>query len=165
MQKRVKHPFGRKAALHIRPVLLAFCALIGLVAAAAVPPVPAAAAKYTVDSDVWADTKHPGKGTFVNQRLVPPGSDSADYYLLFDPWGEELQLRDMNTDGDRAVAFVRVFRGSYIIDEDDFYSGEPYKYYQLGTPDGTGDIDEGVTVEFKLCREGFQCTGWTRGRA
>ncbi|AUH40821.1 hypothetical protein CXR04_11650 [Streptomyces sp. CMB-StM0423] len=50
-----------------------------------------------------------------------------------------------------------------VIDSDHFRG---VRSYNLGTPDGSGDIAEGLNVEFRVCAPGIQCSdAWVYGTA
>lgn len=83
------------------------------------------------------------------------------YWVSFNAYGETLTLLDNLTDGRRAQAEVRVYRkaDAYgmpydLVDRDiNLFTGTQ-RTFQLGTPDGTGDIPEGYYVAIRVRPEG-----------
>lgn len=71
---------------------------------------------------------------------------------------------DMQTDDDKAEAHVIVLKNGVAVDNDHFVTGTQ-DWYELGTPDGSGDIPEGYRVKIKLCRKDYQCSNWYTGKA
>lgn len=85
------------------------------------------------------------------------------YKADFQAHGEKLRVWDRHTDGVRAQVQVRVYRHADadgvpygIIDEDIFYVGD-YQEFNLGTPDGSGNIAEGRWVGIRIRPERVTC--------
>jgi hypothetical protein len=76
-----------------------------------------------------------------------------DYVAVFYDYGETLKVYDNLRDGHAAKVFVSVQKNGTSVDTDTFYVGssESGKVFNLGTPDGSGDIAEGLTVAIKVC--------------
>jgi catechol 2,3-dioxygenase-like lactoylglutathione lyase family enzyme len=113
----------------------------------------------------WDDRDGDGRWAWV--RLASSFDQSEFYQVYFDPYGERLILWDRFSDGHQARADVVVRDPSgAAIDRDSnlytSYTGE----FNLGTPDGSGDITEGLRVAIRVCLAGTTiCSGWATGRS
>lgn len=75
------------------------------------------------------------------------------YSVQFWAKGERLHLWDFLSDGRRAEAVVVVYdRSGTIVDVDRFFTGTNEEY-NLGTPDGSGNIPEGYQVTMRVRAE------------
>lgn len=123
-----------------------------------------------------------GIGIATSAQATNCGSDSGGdnvtvvkgaYQADFCAYGEELHIFDRDTDGDAAVAYVKVYdwiprQGWYLEDSDRFVVSNGYDMKNLGTPDGSGNIDENQKVSIMICRgyasaPGDNCSPWESG--
>lgn len=75
--------------------------------------------------------------------------------------GGKLRLVDARHNDARIEAYVRVYgRANHLMDKDHFVSPND-RTFDLGTPDGSGDIRENCIVWVKIC-EGSYCSGWNQ---
>ena len=103
--------------------------------------------------------------------LVPTAGGSRTYSAWFTAYGEKLQVTDFVTDCRRAEAEVRVYRHADahgapygLIDTDRFFVGSEATF-DLGTPDGSGNITEGRWVAIRVRPEGLRWSEWAYGKA
>lgn len=69
--------------------------------------------------------------------------------------GEYLKLMDNVSDGSEAHAVVKVYnRSGKLVDTDTFDTGTKATY-NLGTPDGSGDVPEGYKIKITVSGGGF----------
>lgn len=86
--------------------------------------------------------------------------------VRFDANGEVLSLYDGRQDGQYAIAEVFVYNKSGTrVDTDVFKTGLSREQFNLGTPDGSGDIPEGYVVKINVCVGNITCTGTGKGVA
>jgi hypothetical protein len=130
---------------------------------------PAYAAGYRTTTYGFYDEDPDGSGAAAIIRWHNDAGGSVPRYQAhFYPNGEMLVVRDDYADGHAAKVIVGVYDGSDLIDSDLFYVGtaETGKSINLGTPDGTGNIKDGLRVTIKLCiNETSVCTDTVNGRA
>jgi hypothetical protein len=138
-------------------------AVIGVATTAAMP---AQAATWTERTESGTD-QH---GTWATAGLSTNWQyGHASYYIHFDPYGEMLTLSDRMRDGHAARGEVLVYDlNGRLVDEDTFYAGvdESPRTINLGTPDGSGNIEENYKVWIRVCiNETSTCTSYVRGIA
>lgn len=103
-----------------------------------------------------------GKDAWINAKC----NGTVIYKVNFNAYGEELRLEDRLSDGYAAKANVRVYNTSGTLVDSDTFKNAGSKTYNLGTPDGSGDIAEGFTVYIQLCIDTVACgASWARGIA
>ncbi|MEU0373629.1 hypothetical protein ABZ070_25855 [Streptomyces sp. NPDC006283] len=89
--------------------------------------------------------------------------------MRFEASGEKLALADTLADGHAARAEVIVVdQHGKFMDSDTFYAAtaDGAKWFNLGTPDGTGNIAEGYEVRIRVCiNETTTCSWWEYGVA
>ncbi len=83
----------------------------------------------------------------------------------FDANGEELRLLDDRQDGQLAIAQVWVYNKSGTLVDTDTFSTGSVDRFNMGTPDGSGDIPEGYEVRINICVGNITCAGTAKGRA
>ncbi|MFC4337001.1 hypothetical protein [Salininema proteolyticum] len=116
--------------------------------------------------DYWSGTKTTpydsgGADAWINGRC----NGEVYYKVNFNAYGEELRLEDRHTDGRRARTIVEVYNGDNLKDTDVFANAGT-ETYNLGTPDGSGNIPEGYRVEMRLCVGDIGCSSdFAWGRA
>ena len=142
--------------------------LVGAMASLAIvaPPASAACSGFCEYTNAW-DSKTDGGGENAVAVLYSNGNDREhwDYRAMFVADGEKLLLTDNLTDKRQAVADVYVYnKRGYFVDKDHFMIGTN-KTYQLGSPDGSGDIPEGYSVVIRVGQEGGEHTGFISGTA
>lgn len=115
---------------------------------------------------------HDDGGFDASASLLPGGEGYNRASAVFRAYGETLYLSDSDGDGLRTQAEVRVYRHADadgvpydLIDTDRFDTGSEHKYYNLGTPDGSGNIKEGRWVAVRISVEGQPWSSWAYGRA
>jgi len=110
-------------------------------------------------------TKDNGIHVTIKIREYSGNVTALDRYRLdFDSYGETLKLWDGLSDGTEAVARVWVYNKSgTLVDTDTFTTGTRDSY-NLGTPDGSGNIPEGYDIRFQLSGGGVT-SGYWWGRA
>jgi hypothetical protein len=144
--------------MHIARTVAATLALA--LTAALTTAAPAAAG--TMGCTGWTAPAPRGNGTDVTIKIREYSGNVAAYdrYLLsFYSYGETLKLWDGLTDGTEAVAKVWVYnKQGQLVDTDTFRTGTT-QTYNLGTPDGSGDVPEGYTLRFELSGGGVTCGG------
>lgn len=137
-------------------------------------------APFTGITTAQADTQPRNECIDSGQDASASKFDGA-YTASFDAYGEELTVKDHASDGDAAVAYVKVYHfWRCRLDIPEWYDdpedsdrmvmsiGEDT--YNLGTPDGSGDVDEDELVEIQICRgyksvPGDNCSAWESGIA
>ncbi|MFF0726792.1 hypothetical protein [Streptomyces sp. NPDC004134] len=124
----------------------------------------AAAAGYCTYRNDWASREDPGgRNAVAVLYRCETTPENYDYRALFVAEGEKLILEDRWTDEAEVASNLFVYRGRDMIDSD-YLRGA--RTHHLGTPDGSGDIAEGLTVEFRVCARGLQCSYlWVYGTA
>lgn len=114
------------------------------------------------DAD-WDPTDSDGRWAW--SYLWNAHDESEYYFVYFDPYGETLELDDQFTDGHEARADVVVSDPitERVLDRDTLFTSYRGKF-NLGTPDGTGDIQEELTVSIRVCQHGTGiCSPWENG--
>ena len=134
---------------------LALALAIGAAAATSQPnasadePKNCSSYKYTDDGD-------PGGSSGDVTLDTASGSDNL-YAVQFSAKGEYLDLFDFTTDGHKAEATVAVTNpdGFFedVVDFDRFTTGTT-GHYNLGSPDGSGNIPDGYHVWIRLRHTG-----------
>ncbi|WP_371099383.1 hypothetical protein [Streptomyces sanglieri] len=77
------------------------------------------------------------------------------YQAVFHAEGETLEVWDRLTDGSEATVVLKVYdRDNNLVDTDKFTTGKDHTF-NLGTPDGSGNITEGYKVRFILSGGGY----------
>lgn len=124
----------------------------------------AAAAGYCSYKNDWASAEDPGgRNAVAVLYRCETTKENYDYRAFFVAEGEKLILEDRWTDGAEVSSNLFVMRNGERIDTDYFRGADSYN---LGTPDGSGDVAEGLKVEFRVCAIGIQCsTAWVYGTA
>ncbi|MFE7245300.1 hypothetical protein [Streptomyces sp. NPDC057580] len=133
-----------------------------------------AAVPATALADVWVDTGIETKDSsddaggvdiFGYIRSTTGGGYYYRYTAVFNAYDEKLRVRDEFADGHEAVVDMKFYnRSGDLVDTDQFVCGNDCTY-NLGTPDGSGDVPEGYRVAMKLSAGG-DTTGWeTHGKA
>jgi len=123
-------------------------------------------AGWSSDVISYIDSDDDAGGYGVRIVLRHPDSNSASAYNAeFDPYDEELWVEDNWTDGRRAVAEVRVYNGNGQLVDTDRFSVGTSQTFDLGTPDGSGNIPEGYGVDVRLCAGSSYCSAWGDGIA
>lgn len=146
--------------------------------AAALVVAPLAVTGAAAQADVQAS---PGSACIESGKDTRASKFDGAYTASFDAYGEELTVKDHASDGDAAVAYVRVYDFwrcrldipewyDFTEDTDRFVMSIGEDTYNLGTPDGSGDIDEDDLVEIMVCRgyksiPGDNCSPWRSGIA
>ena len=105
-------------------------------------------------------------GWWAQSILEERGDQLNKYQVGFWPRGERLHLMDRISDGHQARANVEVRNHSGdVVDRDTFYTSYDAEF-NLGTPDGTGDIPEGYQVWVQVCvGDTGHCAPWVLGYA
>ncbi|TCC08291.1 hypothetical protein [Kribbella soli] len=140
----------------LRPIrLFSVAAVVGLIVLFSnLTPAQAMTWKsYTEDLSSAEEAKDPdGNGGEVGLKHCDVAC-IQDYVAIFYDNGEMLKVRDNLSDGHAAKVVVSVQKNGASLDTDTFYVGtsESGKVFDLGTPDGSGDIAEGLTVAIKVC--------------
>ena len=100
-------------------------------------------------------------------RIYCSRSGTTLYEVRFQAYDEILYLRDLHTDGLGALAEVWVYdKSGDLADKDTFTTGSTNATYELGTPDGSGNVAEGYEVFIKVCTvDKSACTGVAAGIA
>lgn len=135
----------------------------------------AASALSTADTEYWSYTDNSASdddngGKDAIGALYPKGSEPGDYHYRaeFAAYGEVLTLQDLASDGYHAKAYVNVYdeHGTHV-DKDTFILPEDTgrETYNLGTPDGTGNIPEDHKVTIQVCIDGAGCSQKISGKA
>ncbi|RCG24689.1 hypothetical protein DTL70_10070 [Streptomyces diacarni] len=99
-------------------------------------------------------------GVNAGAYLYPCGESVNNWHFraLFYAYGEQLTLEDRYTDEHEVSSSVKVYTTEgKLLDEDYFHTGTK-QTYNLGTPDGSGDIAEGLRVKFNVCVRGVECS-------
>ncbi|MGB9034868.1 MAG: hypothetical protein WCC45_10145, partial [Paeniglutamicibacter sp.] len=98
--------------------------------------------------------------------------DGGAYKATFCARDEKLTVLDQKTDNVGAYVKLEVFKpdhnseGNFKHDEWDEFFVPSKRTFELGTPDGTGDIREGMPVRFKVCKgKGGPCSKWVQGKS
>ncbi|WP_053747782.1 hypothetical protein [Streptomyces sp. MMG1533] len=145
--------------------LVAACTVVGLTISTTGP---AHAATFW-DTESWTDPSDKDPGGVEAGSGLWRSDGSGEYWVFFDPYGEKLSVKDGYADGHAARARVVVTDAQgHTQDEDTFYVGtaDGLKEYNLGTPDGSGDIAEGLNVTVYVCiNETTTCSPSTFGKA
>ncbi|MGW7284609.1 hypothetical protein ACWGH4_03795 [Streptomyces sp. NPDC054847] len=104
-------------------------------------------------------------GEGASAMLYEVGNSTRNAIASFNPYGEVLAVEDQRQDGLLATAQVLVYdKSGTRVDVDNLSTGESYETFNLGTPDGSGDIPEGYTVKLNISI-GNQSCGTAVGRA
>lgn len=114
-----------------------------------------------------SDSASNDAGGWWAQSILYDANNPADLYQVsFWPRGETLNVMDRRSDGQQARAEVTVEnRSGVTVDRDTFYSSYD-STFNLGTPDGSGDIPEGYRVYIRVCIGNSDlCSPWTQGVA
>lgn len=142
----------------------AAAAAMGLVLTAS----PAHAVTWESHTQTGASSTDPG-GVYAISALQRADGETGGYWSEFNPDGEHLYLKDAYADGHSARATVLVFdkNGTYV-DGDTFYAAtaDGWMDFNLGTPDGSGDIPEGYRVSIRVCiNDTTTCSAYAKGFA
>ncbi|MEV5203403.1 hypothetical protein [Streptomyces sp. NPDC053720] len=93
----------------------------------------------------------------------------GDHHLSstkFHAYGEVLTVEDRIEDGAQVVVDVRVYDTKLNLRDTDKFTCPTECKYDLGTPDGSGDIPEGWVVKFRVGTDTMPYrTGWINGSA
>ncbi|HEY9411304.1 MAG TPA: hypothetical protein VIP77_17125 [Jiangellaceae bacterium] len=162
------HP-RRPRLAHLLPIAAVVGLLVSLVNL--VPAQAATWVPYTEDLSSAEEAKDPdGNGGEVGLKHCYSGGGCVqDYVAVFYDNGEMLKVYDNLRDGHATKVQVSVLnRNGTSVDTDTYYVGssESGKVFDLGTPDGSGDIPENYTVKIKVCiNEVGMCTNYVTYRA
>lgn len=112
-----------------------------------------------------ADAKDPG-ARWAQSIIMEANNGDNFYRVSFWPQREELRLLDRRADGHQARAEVVVRNhAGHVVDRDTYFSRYDANF-NLGTPDGSGDIPEGYRVAIRVCADQTNhCSPWARGTA
>ena len=115
---------------------------------------------------IWDNAANDAGGRWAQSILSERGDDLELYRASFWPRGETLNLLDSISDGDQARANVEVRnRNGTVVDRDTFRTSSSAEF-NLGTPDGTGNIPEGYQVWIQVCVGNTgHCAPWVMGVA
>ncbi|WP_147915407.1 hypothetical protein [Ruania zhangjianzhongii] len=115
---------------------------------------------------IWDNAANDDGGRWAQSILHVRGDDLDTYTASFWPRGERLNLLDNLSDGHQARANVEVRdRNDNVVDRDTFYTSSNTDF-NLGTPDGTGNIPEGYQVWIQVCvGDTDHCAPWVLGYA
>lgn len=117
----------------------------------------------------WAWGGDVDPGGIMAWTTMWEATNAGHYYkALFDPYGEVLHVSDRFTDREQACAQVVVIdpATNRVVDRDSGLCTTYERRVNLGTPDGSGDIAEGLGVSIRVCTsETNVCSGWITGRA
>jgi hypothetical protein len=146
----------KKTIMRIRSVAAAASIATGL--GLAMMPSASAEVGYYSYTNSWEAGNDAGGWSAV-AALYPKGSEPADYdyRAVFSARGETLMLEDWESDGHHAKAYVKVYNGSgSLVDTDTFIlpDNTNREIYNLGTPDGSGNIRDGYDVSIQVCMNG-----------
>lgn len=117
-------------------------------------------------TDTWRTPSQNDAGGYSARSAIWRADDPRQRYVVsFVPYGEVLHVMDRRTDGHQARAEVAVANSIGIIDRDVLRSSYD-STFNLGTPDGTGDIGEGLSVFIRVCvGDTGRCSPWAKGTA
>jgi hypothetical protein len=117
-------------------------------------------------TDTWRIPSPNDAGGYSARSAIWRTDDPRQRYVVsFVPNGEVLHVMDRRTDGHQARAEVAVASSIGVIDHDVLRSSYD-STFDLGTPDGTGDIAEGLSVYIRVCvGETGRCSPWAKGTA
>lgn len=115
---------------------------------------------------IWDKAANDAGGQWAQSIMYDESAHSDLYQVSFWPRGETLNVMDRRSDGQSARAEVRVEnRSGVTVDRDTFYSTYD-STFNLGTPDGSGNIPEGYRVYIRVCiGDSDRCSVWTQGIA
>ena len=116
---------------------------------------------------ILSDSASNDAGGWWAQSIVYDANNPTDrYQVSFWPRGETLNVMDRRSDGQPARAEVTVEnRSGVTVDRDTFYSSYD-STFNLGTPDGSGNIPEGYRVYIRVCiGDSDRCSPWSQGVA
>ena len=115
---------------------------------------------------IWDKASNDAGGWWAQSIMYVESSTTDRYQVSFWPRGETLNVMDRRSDGQPARAEVRVEnRNGVTVDRDTFYTTYD-STFNLGTPDGSGNIPEGYRVYIRVCiGNSDQCSVWTQGVA
>lgn len=121
----------------------------------------------TCSSTLRGPATNDAGGYWASSRLWLADAPERLISAMFAPRGEWLYLTDRTGDYHVARADVLVTDTSdRVLDRDTFYADAVDDKFNLGTPDGSGDIAEGHNVWIRVCLSDTQnCAGWVRGVA
>lgn len=109
---------------------------------------PSASAAATLQPKVFHNPAD--GGTYAQLWELHGPTNTLAYQAAFHPYGETLVVWDRLTDGFEATVVLKVYdRDHNLVDTDKFTTGKD-RTFNLGTPDGSGDITEGYKVKFIL---------------
>lgn len=87
-------------------------------------------------------------------------------YTKFHAYGEVLTVEDRLEDSNQVVVDVRVYDTKLNLRDTDKFTCPTECKYDLGTPDGSGDIPEGWVVKFRVGTDTMSYrTDWISGSA
>lgn len=115
---------------------------------------------------IWDNAANDPGGRWAQSILSERDDDLELYRASFWPRGETLNLLDSISDGHQARANVEVRnRNGTVVDRDTFRTSSSAEF-NLGTPDGTGNIPEGYQVWVQVCVGNTgHCAPWVMGVA
>lgn len=114
---------------------------------------------YRNDYPSTNDTAGGARDAIVYMYPCGQSVSSWHYKAFFDAYGELLTLTDRIADGYGVASDVRVLNSDgKVLDYDSLHHATDTKRFNLGTPDGSGDITEGLSVEFNVCAKGLKCS-------
>ncbi|WP_147915406.1 hypothetical protein [Ruania zhangjianzhongii] len=115
---------------------------------------------------IWDEAANDAGGWWAQSIMYDESVPSDRYQVSFWPRGETLHVMDRRSDGQPARAEVRVEnRSGVTVDRDTFYTTYD-STFNLGTPDGSGNIPEGYRVYIRVCiGDSDRCSVWTQGIA
>lgn len=114
-----------------------------------------------------SDSASNDAGGWWAQSIIMEANNTSNFYQVsFWPRGETLNVMDRRSDGQPARAEVTVEnRSGVTVDRDTFYSTYD-STFNLGTPDGSGNIPEGYRVYIRVCiGDSDRCSPWAQGIA
>ncbi|MER7174461.1 hypothetical protein [Streptomyces mesophilus] len=154
----------RRSLREVVAVATATVAVLG--AGLITAPAAGAAIDYCTHTKSWPSSTDSG-GRNAAAYLYICGSDYLDYHYRAQFWadGERLAVHDNYADNREARIRLTVTGSDGQVVDWDYLENTGLKVYQLGTPDGSGDIAEGRRVRFSLCAEMSTCTRDVDGKS
>jgi len=145
---------------------LAMAASLAVAMIAAFLPTATPAQAATVEKKAWAEDNPDDVGGLDIHAYIRVTYGGPYHYLYtakFNAYGETLTVRNNVQDGNQAVVDLKFYFGSELLEIDTYYCRAECTF-DLGTPDGSGDVREDVRVVMKLSGGGYS-TPWATGRA
>lgn len=126
------------------------------------------AADYSVRSYIDDSEDSGGYGASISKKY----NDGSVQFVAFEPYGDVLRFRNGRTNYGLWVE-VKVYHSADamgvpygLLDTDEFQGFEGSEDYNLGTPDGTGNIKEGRWVAIRMIGDGVnEWSPWAYGKA